>query len=35
MHFAEMIQTMTALAGIALIMIGSGWLKRYLILILH
>ena len=30
MTFLEAVKTMTALAGIACIQIGSGWLKRYL-----
>lgn len=30
MYFAEMVQTMSALAGIAMILIGSAWLKSYL-----
>ena len=30
MKYAEMVQTMTALAEIAMIMMGSAWLKNYL-----
>lgn len=30
MTYLETAQTITALAGIACIQIGSGWLKRYL-----
>lgn len=30
MNFYETVQTMTALGAIAMIMIGSAWLKRFL-----
>lgn len=30
MMLSELIQTMTALAGIAVILLGSSWLKQFL-----
>lgn len=30
MNPTELVQTMSALAGIAMIMLGSAWLKRFL-----
>lgn len=30
MKFVELVQTMTALAGIFMIMVGSAWLKQLL-----
>ena len=30
MNFTELVQTMSGLAGIAMILIGSDWLKKYL-----
>lgn len=30
MNFIEIMQTMSALSGIAIIMLGSSWLKRML-----
>lgn len=30
MNLMESVQTMSALAGIAMIMLGSAWLKRFL-----
>lgn len=30
MHINEIVQTMSALAGIMMIMLGSAWLKRFL-----
>ena len=31
MHILSFFQTMTALAGIAMILMGSAWLKQYLL----
>ena len=30
MNLYELMQTMTAMASIAMILVGSAWLKRYL-----
>lgn len=30
MNLMDFVQTMSALAGIAIIMVGSAWLKRFL-----
>jgi len=30
MNWMELVQTMTALAGVTMIMVGSAWLKRFL-----